>query len=99
MRGKGTLDEAHLASARHVYGTHFRQTLSSIEADVIAAEGRTESLSRGYCDKGCEFFYQKTNTFSPVISSSEKKEKKEIKMNLHVIFLPGDAFEMRSEKP
>jgi len=32
--------EAHLASARHVYGTHFRQTLSSIEADAIAAGGR-----------------------------------------------------------
>jgi hypothetical protein len=32
--------EAHLASARHVYGTHFRQTLSEIEAKLVAAGGR-----------------------------------------------------------
>jgi hypothetical protein len=32
--------KAHLESARHVYGPHFRQALSTIEAAVVAAGGR-----------------------------------------------------------
>jgi hypothetical protein len=32
--------EAHLSSARDTYGTHFRRTLSTIEAEVVAAGGR-----------------------------------------------------------